>query len=233
MLNLATVSIVIQDVDAGIDPAELAAGCAALQRQAQEHIAPAWGATATVRAATADRPPLDGEVVGHARKTPGADQQGELGDHNETAVGTPDFTFFPELAAGDGATWTSVCSHEIAELLADPYLNRCAQGPDGRIWAVEVSDAVEAQSYGVDGILVSNFCMPAWFSPPQDATGIRYDFLGSCTAPFQVLDGGYGQVFDTTKGWQQIGTASKYRQRLAELGLSRGHRRSHAKAVTP
>jgi len=58
-------------------------------------------------------------------------------------------------------------SHELLEMLADPWINWCATGNDSKIYALEVCDAVEADDlgYDIDGVRVSDFVTPAWFEP--------------------------------------------------------------------
>ena len=75
------------------------------------------------------------------------------------------------------ASWTVTLSHELLEMLADPWINWCAQGDDGKIYALEVCDAVEADrmGYEIDGVLVSDFITPSWFEPTH---ADRVDFKG-------------------------------------------------------
>jgi len=45
-----------------------------------------------------------------------------------------------------------------------------ARGTDGKIYALEVCDAVESDKLGyeIDGVMVSDFITPAWFEPTRD-----------------------------------------------------------------
>lgn len=228
MKGLENPSIAIVDVDSGVPIDEIQKVAAALQRQVREHFAPAWGIgdLAIVHGVLSVAPRNVGpdEWRLELRKVPTID--GALGYHDETADGMPLLYVFPELCAQDGTTWSSCASHEILEALADPYLRRLVQLNDGRIAALEACDQVEALSYEIDGVQVSNFNTPANFEPPKNLAGVTFDYLGKQTAPFQVLDGGYAQVLDPTRGWVQLGTSRSYRRRVAELGLSRGVRRA-------
>jgi len=80
-------------------------------------------------------------------------------------------------------------SHELLEMLADPWINWCAQGSDGRIYALEVCDAVESDSLGykIDGVLVSDFITPSWFEPTQ---ADRIDFKKRVSRPMELAPGG-------------------------------------------
>lgn len=219
MSSLLAPSIVIVDVDAGVEPAEVARVAAALQRQILEHFSPAWGVMASVRAATPDKPPRVGEWRLELRKTPTIDDA--LGYHDRQSDGTPILFVFPPLCAEDGTPWSSCASHEILEALADPGLHRVEQLTDGRIAALEVADQVEADTYEIDGVAVSNFNTESNYDggPPP------YDYLGKQTQPFEVRPGGYAQIYDPTSGWTQLGQMRRYRQRLSDLGISRGRKR--------
>jgi hypothetical protein len=69
----------------------------------------------------------------------------------------------------------------------------------------EMCDAVQAETYEVDGIPVSNFVLPLYFTTDNEE-GSRNDFLGTVrkgggTLPsFGVNAGGYVGFFDPTKG---------------------------------
>lgn len=84
----------------------------------------------------------------------------------------------------------SVLSHEVLELLLNPSISLWADTGAGYLVAREAADAVQSDWYEIDGVSVSNFLLPDWFSPavsPDD----RYDHMGLCRAPFEVRPGGY------------------------------------------
>ena len=70
------------------------------------------------------------------------DQAGALGYHELTNDGTPLGKVFAGLDIQSGSSWTATLSHELLEMLADPWLNWCAQGTNGEVYALEVCDAV-------------------------------------------------------------------------------------------
>lgn len=88
-------------------------------------------------------------------------------------------------------------------------------------------DRVEALSYLIDGVELSNFNTPECFEPPSTTSGVKYDYLGASNVPNQVLPGGYAQQFTLDKGWvqHQAGKLRPYRVHMLALGLSRGARR--------
>lgn len=220
------VSVVIIDhPGSGADPSSLAALAAALDRQVKEHFAPLWKVSADVRYDTAAR---DGDwVIGLFRD---ADQPGALGYHDTTPQGLPLAKIFPLLDLQDGSPLSTTVSHELLEMLGDPYLCLCVQTGDGRFWAYENCDAVEADSYTIDGVSVSNFVTPQYFQPPHDLAGCKLDYMGLVKSPGEVRPGGYMQWNDG-KGWQQVlarGSARKAKPRID----SRQARRA-AKLMTP
>ena len=148
------------------------------------------------------------------------DIPGAYGYHDRTPSGQPVLKCFPLLDKRDGHPWQVTASHELLETLKDPELSLCAQGPDGNIWAYEVCDAVEADSYLVNNVPVSNFNTPCYFEPPEDMTGKKYDWLGKLNGPVPAMTaGGYGQYFDPENGWQQkLGDRRPRQYRLENLG---------------
>jgi hypothetical protein len=195
----------------GVDAAALPPIAAALTKQAQQHFALpppySYGVSATIRAATGPHDVQPDEwVIGLVAK---ADQPDALGYHDETPNGKPFVKVFPLLDKADGGDLSVTISHEVCETLADPNGARAAQWEDGKFWAYEVCDAVEALSYAIDGIKVSNFCLPPFFEPVKNLKGLKLDWMGVCKKPLEILPGGYGQWFDPTKGWQMVQNAQK------------------------
>jgi hypothetical protein len=153
------------------------------------------------------------------------DQAGALGYHEMTSQGTPLGKVFAGLDMRSGYSWTVTLSHELLEMLADPWINWCAQGSDGKIYALEVCDAVEADKLGykIDGVLVSDFVTPSWYEPTE---ADRVDFKRRISRALQLAPGGYISVFDGASGWKQL-TA----KREAEIPSgSRRQRRGMRKA---
>src|SRR3954462_1743394 len=72
-----------------------------------------------------------------------------------------------------GSGWELTTSHEVLEMLADPYGNRLVGGDypaegQGRVeFLVEVCDLSEADEFGyrVNDILLSDFYTPHFFDP--------------------------------------------------------------------
>ena len=131
------------------------------------------------------------------------DQAGVLGYHELSSQNTPLGKVFAKLDLDRGSSWTVTLSHELLEMLADPWINWCVVGSDNRIYALEVADAVEADELGyeIDGVLVSDFVTPTWFGP---AAADRVDFKQHVSKELELASGGYISVFDPGQGWTQI-----------------------------
>ncbi len=179
------------------------------------------------------------------------DQPGALGYHDLSPQGVPYGKVFPILDAQDGANLSTTTDHEGKELTEDDTINLARTGSDGAFWADECCDAVEQDEYTIDGVTLSNFVLPAWYSgvvdPTLAALGVRgsYDFLGKLTAPLTLTAGGYAQYYDPQGGWQQVTHEQKkprpYRRRLPGrsyarrfgVGEKHGRERSRHAPATP
>lgn len=199
----------------------------ALQLQVQRDFAPLYHVSCSVEVAKGNPAP-DAWVIG-LFKDP--DQPGALGYHDETPSGLPLAKVFPLLDAQDGSPLSVTISHELLEMLADPLLAKAVQSPtDGRFWAYEVCDAVENDSYPINGVQVSNFVTPQYFEPPNDLTGVKLDQMGLVTEPFEVRPGGYMQYFDSD-GWQQVFNQSKAMRRYRQVMTHDGRMSRRARKI--
>jgi hypothetical protein len=127
-----------------------------------------------------------------------------LGYHDQNLRGIPYGFVFLDLCAQLGDPWSSTLSHEALELIGDPLANLLVQGPSPKdhdkivFHYFEMCDAVQAQTYDLDGVTVSNFVLPAYFSL-EDSNASRRDFMGSDLASFSITPGGYLGYFDPAK----------------------------------
>lgn len=170
-----------------------------LQVQISRDFAPRWGADATlVFVPKGQKPDLS-----HWWLTilDDSDQAGALGYHDLTDGGLPLAKVFAKSDVQDGLSWTVTISHELLEMLGDPYINECTQ--EGQVfYAKEACDACEQDSFGymIDKTKVSDFVFPSWFC--SSAPG-PYDFTGCISAPLQLREGGYIGIFNPGQGWSQ------------------------------
>lgn len=137
----------------------------------------------------------------------------------------------PELENGGTATtgdWSvsSVLSHEVLEMYIDPNCNLWANDGQGKAYSFEVCDPVEAPSYVVNGVSVSNFVTPAWFDPLSDHATAQYDKLGKLHAPFSILKGGYVVYESAGAEHQKFGeNFPDWRKQMKSGKLARTRRR--------
>jgi hypothetical protein len=206
--------------------AQIAPIVAAVQEQVSRDFVPHWHRPATLHQVPKGDPPPKGMAWVAFLDT--SDQAGALGYHDETNEGLPIGKVFAATDLQYGAQPSVTFSHEVLELLADPTLNRVRQ-VGGKLVAVEVGDPCEADAdgYQIDGIQVSDFVFPAWFTH-RPAKGAKFDFRGLLSGPFPALrPDGYISVYDKHDGWTQIygRKCPEFRQR-APLGSRRERRRT-------
>jgi hypothetical protein len=178
-----------------VDFSQISAVAAALQKQVTRDFGSIWAVDATVGAFDAlESVPVDywPVIVRDDINQPGA-----AGYHT-------DDTGQPFSLVQADANWALTASHEVLEMLADPFGSRTVAGsppPDAPdpvsgfervVYLVEVCDPCEdAQfAYSANGVTVSDFITPAYYNPTASA-GIRYSFGGNIQGPHTVLDGGY------------------------------------------
>jgi hypothetical protein len=215
-----------------ISAGDLARVSAALQKQATRDLIQFWGVKATVDAF----PTLEDVPIGYwpIIIKDDIETSGAAGVHLDDQ-GQP---FALVTAASRLEEWSLTASHELVEMLVDPFGNRliAADSPkrdQGRVQVlVEACDPSEAAqfAYTINGILVSDFYSVRYFDPVA-ARGVRYSFTGAIRKPRQVLPGGYLSWLDPASGnwWQAVwfdgGPAPQFRS-LGRLDAARGSFRS-------
>lgn len=215
---MLTISVAIVSEVPGHDERDVARVTAALQRQAIRDFRPVWNVEATVDAF----PVLEDVPAGYWPIVVKDDigVQGAAGIHLDDA-GQP----FALVTMSD--SWSLTASHELLEMLADPFGNRMVPGTSpkpgqGRVeFLVEVCDPSEADEFGytVNGILVSDFYTPHYFDPIK-APGVRYSFTGAVTAPRTIRKGGYlSWRHAPSKHWWQQRWFSGAKPVFGDLGI--------------
>jgi hypothetical protein len=204
--------------------ADLAAIVPALQVQVSQHFAPIYGVDATIVFVPKGQQPPAGAWLLIAADN--ADEPGALGYHATKQafpwgiVGVKD-----DMAAGAAVSVT--ISHELLEMLGDPYVTTTAiidtkmggwRGAIAAAIAYEVCDACEADAlaYLINGIKVSDFVLPWWFSGDVPAAWAgKYSYCGNVKEPFSIdargtvhglLSGGYIGIrqFRVSGGWTTV-----------------------------
>lgn len=187
----------------------------AINRQMREDFEPYWSLGALVRLEGKghDRPEIEfpadmrGDAVIYLWDE--VNVENALGYHDRNNRGIPFGFVFTELSRSVGENWTVTLSHEVLELVADPEVNLLVAGPhpteaiDVFHW-YEMCDAVQAETYVIDDVEVSNFLLPLYFTGSEELGG-RNDFLrrsngGKFLESFKVNPGGYIGFFNPVTG---------------------------------
>ena len=129
-----------------------------------------------------------------------SDVPGALGYHSVADNGTPYAKVFME-----SASWQVTFTHELWEMLADPYINTVVKAR--RFWLVEVGDPVEADRFSYSRpsasgqpVFISDFVYPSWYRLNGKAP---FDFTRKVKIPFQILCDGYATFWNfNIANWQ-------------------------------
>jgi hypothetical protein len=207
--HMIPVHVALVDLSGKIARSDLQEVAGALNEQVQSDFAPEWHVKATVGAydAVKDIPPATWTIM--LREDIG--EPGALGfhsdDHNQPFA----------LVDSDAGDWTVTASHELLEMLADPWGNRLhtARVPEGvepgnvglthhhvRVqYLVEVCDPPEMAFYEIGGVKVSDFLLKDWYRT-QPRPSRAYSHMGYCQEPRQVAPQGYVSFAVGPEWWQ-------------------------------
>jgi hypothetical protein len=138
--------------------------------------------------------------------------------------------------------WSVTCSHELLEMLADPWGNRMhggrlpggLEGDHARFglrtehshvsYLLEACDPPEAVAYDIGSVAVSDFLLPGWYHANPD-THSAYSFAGGCKQPREVAPGGYVSFAVGDHWWQAF--ASHTALQVQDLGTFAEAQREH------
>lgn len=149
--------------------------------------------------------------------------------HPKTGKEIPLSKVFCKTSREDGVAPGEVASHEICEMIVDPWvmneseLRVYANPANGKEYIGEVGDPVQARGYdvgapegrpcGVEEAVVADFAYPGWWGQPQkrpatcfgdDAEAWTRLGPGALIQPFQLAPGGYMSVRSPGGSWEQI-----------------------------
>ena len=167
--------------------ATVQAWIAAIQSQVSNEFRQAWHLNATI-------------VFGE-----GGDWQCVIQDVNGPIHGTHDATSgIPKCMATSSAS----LSHEIMEMLVDPYLDAIGiqelNGVTANLFLREICDPVSMFGYyGINGVILSDFTYPAFWGHGSG----QLDYLNEATAVMQPAQNGYLLTRQATsyQGWVNWG----------------------------
>lgn len=235
---------VVNATEGSLSDAEVQRVIRAVNLQIEHDFAPHWGMPASLR--------LEGRIGRRGGHKDLAELRGDAilyilkshteagGEHDLSKGGVPYGFVYLDLSAGLADDWRTTLSHEALELVADPMSNLLVQGPHpaelGKKKArlvfhwYEVCDAVQSEWYKIDGVPVSNFVLPHYFTRDDEA-GMRNDFLsrkhkGNALRSFGVNPGGYVGFWDPKLGQHADHSGdTRGKKRLArkrKAGVGRG-----------
>ena len=191
---------------------------AAMQAYVNKHIVPVWGTKAKLVKSTDYVPGAWAMVF-----LDDADAPGALAYHDLTPDGMPQSKVFVRTTLQNGDLVSVSASHELVEMLIDPAINLMTTGPDPKaVYAYESADPVEALTFPVNGIPMSDFIYPSYFEDFHRAGSVKFDHLGKVNKPFEILAGGYQIIFKAGRWSQVFGSAAKKQHFKTED--RRGHR---------
>jgi hypothetical protein len=219
------VHVALVDDTKAIDHAQLVEVAGALNEQVQADFAPKWHVRATVGVYDEVPPNTWGIHIQSKLDEPGA--LGYHTDQNHVPISYVMIT--------DG--WPATVSHELLEMLADPWGSRLhraglpagledqAQSLGLRTqhsyvhYLLEVCDPCEATSYEVGGVQLSDFLLPSWYRT-NPALHPAYSFASGCQFAREVSDGGYVS-FCVGNHWYQVFN-QQGKLNLSDLGVFDG-----------
>jgi hypothetical protein len=190
-------------ISLGVDFDEL---ISALQKFLDECFVPVWGTPAKLIKARKTRSGLWNMIF-----LDDADADDAEGYHDITWKGMPLAKVFvkPTIRSDDLVSVTAC--HELCEMLIDPMATLWCEGPRSSLWAYEVCDAVEEETFNIDGIAMSDFVFPAYFDVfrLKKHQSAQYDYLNKVKRPFQILKGGYSDIRHNRRTTERFGSRDK------------------------
>lgn len=208
--------LTIVNVSKRIGTAELSTVMAAIERQVREHFQPEWYVSAELRAVRLE---LDTRTValkgdheaiiylGDSSQDRTTGVHHFYGYHSTNHASLPYGFVYLNVCEKYKEKWTCTLSHEVLELLADPFAALTVPGPNPRTkkgkayYGLEVCDPVQGDTYVIDGVEVSNFVTRSYF---RMSDGRRHtNFLKLPLKSFGVRPGGYFQ-YEGSRGTCEI-----------------------------
>jgi hypothetical protein len=193
-------TIAVINASSDVDDADVKRCVDALNQQVNRDFSGPWGLDATVQAVAKGKNPPAG--AWWLLLIDDMDVANALGYHDLTNENLPLGKVGIKTAETYHEDWTVTASHELLEMLADPYLGN-SFGPynDNSWFALEVCDAVEAAEYDINGVKVSDFVYPAWYG---SGPGKQMSHLKTVDQPLQLAPGGYQSIWKPSTGWSEI-----------------------------
>lgn len=206
------VQVTLVDQTHEIDALLLHSAAIALNTQVTQNLPQYWS---NISANVSYAPSLAGVPQGAwpvflVKSLPPGERGYHLDRHNQP--------FAKVIASPNDDTWTIDASHEIVEMLVDPFGNRMQTSQAIEVakdnvidtsgtfsYLVEACDPCEANNYAYEiaGIAVSDFITPHFYDASV-TPATRYSFKGNIVRPRQLLPGGYISYVRPDSTVQQI-----------------------------
>jgi hypothetical protein len=168
--------------------------------------------------------------------------EGAVGWHFMNHRMTPFSFIYRNIVKDTGDSLSGTISHEALEMLANPHCNLFHDGPappdatgvDGVVYYNrEVCDAVSFESYEIDGVTVSDFVLPPWWTWGEERPG-RTSFCGAKNyegkplRSFELTPRGFQPYFDPgTKEYSNV-YGSGLAKKVYDIKKKGKHRRRNA-----
>jgi hypothetical protein len=230
--------IAIVSLTSDIPMRNLLQAAAAVQKQITRDFTPFWGLRATVdvfedlESVPSDYHPVvlfgdPQELVGRLDFAVGREYAEQLIDDFErgsmAGLHLNAFTRQPFALVEVNDAWSVVLSHEVLELIADPYGNRLVAAahpldPGQRVkYLLEICDPCQTMWYPVNGVPVSDFYTPRYFDPVEVDIA-RFSFTGALKRPLDMMPGGYLSWIDPTdSGLYRLDAGQREPELIADL----------------
>jgi hypothetical protein len=193
---------------------DLDALIAAMRVYVAQHVVPVWGTPA--------------KLVKSANFVKGnwamvflddADAPGALAYHDLTPDGFPLSKVFVRTTLQNGDLVSVSASHELVEMLVDPAINMMTTGPDPKtVYAYESADPVEALTFKVNGIEMSDFVYPSYFENFRKPGSTRFDQVRPSRQGEETVSDSLRRLPDHLQEWQDV---ANHRENSGNQGFGR------------
>lgn len=201
-------TVAVQNLSTDTTDADVQTWTAALKKQIDRDVFPAWGKSVQfVFVPKGITPP---RADWYAVFIDTSDQAGALAYHEVGPNNEPLSRIFTVTERQAGESPSVGYSHELLECISDPDANTTIMGVDAQgkpaLFFLENADPVESSVYQIDGVTLSDFVFPQWFGKAGGAgAGPGFDQLQQCHKAFEIVPGGYSELsYDGGQTWVTV-----------------------------
>ena len=197
-------TVYLQNEATAFTQAQLEDELPAYQKAVTEDFSKWWGVDAQLVALPLfAKPPAGSTVIHLYDDSTLCDIWGCALGYHDAKHGVPAAYVFARTSLEDSVAVSEVITHELFEMLADPFINRAVRAR-GEWWLVEVSDPVVNDRWFYPSatgkpVAIQSFVTPAWYGTGKGP----FDRNLKIRKPFQLRRGGYVAHWD--HGWTTLG----------------------------